>query len=87
MWKRNHKLEEAIATLIQNQAAFVAEMRERNRELAELDREMAQLKRTSDERFARIEERFGRIESMLTALASLPDKVKEQIAFGFAALA
>ncbi len=71
MVKKNNTLEDAVATLIQNQAAFVAELRETNRE-------MAQLKRTTDERFARI-------ESLLAALASLPEKVKEEIAFGFAA--
>ena len=78
MVKKNHTLDEAMAALIQNQAAFVAELRETNAELRETNREMVQLKRTSDERFARI-------ESMLAGLATLPDKVKEEIAFGFAA--
>src|SRR5437879_1956013 len=92
MVKKNGKLEDAIATLIQNQAAFVAEMREMSREKREMDREMrqinrglartnremAELKRTSDERFARI-------ESLLATLVNLPEKLKEEIAFGFAA--
>ncbi len=78
MAKGNGRLEEAIAILIQNQAAFVAESREINARIAEMER-------TNSERFARIEERFMRIEALLLEhnrmLLALPDAVREKIGF------
>ena len=54
----NGRLEEALTTLLQNQAelvqnqtAFVAQMRERDREMIEMQR-----------RFARIDDRFAQVE-------------------------
>ncbi len=66
--QKNGRLEEAMALLIQNQAAFIAEKRETDKELADLRREnfkeMAELRRESvdlqrknDERFARSSDR------------------------------
>src|SRR5205823_9471760 len=46
--ERNGRLEEAMAMLIQNQAAFLARV-------AETDRQLAEMQRINSERFARIE--------------------------------
>jgi len=74
----NGRLEEALATLIQNQAAFVAR-------LAETDARIAEMERINTERFARIEERFARIEALLLEhnrfLQSLPETIREKIGF------
>jgi hypothetical protein len=72
------RLEEAIALLIQNQAAFVGQ-------LAEANRERAELKRESDERFARIEAQMAEIIRVLNEhgriLERLPEAVREKIGF------
>ena len=74
----NGRLEEALATLIQNQAAFVARM-------SGADVRMAEMERINAERFARIEERFARIEALLLEhnriLQALPDAIREKIGF------
>jgi len=75
---RNNRLEEAVALLIQNQAAFLARV-------SEMDR-------VSSERFARIEERFGRLEANMETilrvlseharlLEALPEAVRQKIGF------
>ena len=74
----NGRLEEAMATLLQNQALFVAQMADINHRL--------------DERFARIDERFARIEAILIQhsqilnehtriLQALPEAVRDKIGF------
>jgi hypothetical protein len=74
----NGRLEEALATLIQNQAAFVAQLHQR-------DREMAELQRVNSERFARIESillEHSRILAEHTRiLERLPEAVREKIGF------
>jgi DNA repair ATPase RecN len=74
----NGRLEEALATLIQNQAAFLARA-------SETDAHLAELARRTDERFARIEERFFRIEALLMEynrlLEALPETIREKIGF------
>jgi hypothetical protein len=72
------RLEEALATLIQNQAAFVARM-------SDIDAQMAETNRINAERFARIEalllehtrilQEHGRIMQALT------DAIREKIGF------
>jgi septal ring factor EnvC (AmiA/AmiB activator) len=49
-------LAQSVATLIQNQAAFVAQLRENDVRIAEFQREAAEIERENKERFARIEE-------------------------------
>jgi hypothetical protein len=65
------KLEDALATLIQNQAAFVSQLRENDRLHLELERETR--------------ERFARIESLLLEhnriLENLPEAIREKIGF------
>jgi hypothetical protein len=67
----NGRLEEALATLIQNQAAFVARMSEIDARVAEMDRLNA--------------ERFKRIEALLLEhnriLQALPDAIRDKIGF------
>jgi hypothetical protein len=67
----NGRLEEALATLIQNQAAFLTRM-------SEIDARAAEMDRTNSER-------FGRIEALLIEhnriLQALPDAIRDK--FGF----
>jgi hypothetical protein len=81
----NGRLEEALATLIQNQAAFVAQMRKTDRQIAEMER-------INTERFARIEailldhSRILAEHSRILAdhtriLEALADAIREKIGF------
>jgi hypothetical protein len=67
----NGRLEEALATLIQNQATFVASMPEIDARVPDMDRIYA--------------ERFARIEALLLEnnrlLQALPDAIREKISF------
>ena len=67
----NGRLEEAMALLIQNQAAFVGQLRE-------TDNRMAAMERVNAERFARIETLLLEHNRMLKAL---PDAVRQKIGF------
>ena len=79
------RLEEAMALLIQNQAAFVGR-------LAETDRQHLQFEREAAERFARIEAQMAEIIRVLNEhgrllaehsrlLERLPEAVREKIGF------
>lgn len=72
------RLEDALATLIQNQASFVARM-------SEIDMRMAEMTRTNTERFAEMDKRFARIEDLLIEhnriLRALPDAIRDKIGF------
>jgi hypothetical protein len=90
--QKNGRLEEALAimlqnmaTLVQTQAAFVADKRE-------TDKELADLRRQNNERFARIDERFVQMDQRLAAIEAvlrehnrilerLPDAVRDKIGF------
>jgi hypothetical protein len=72
------RLEEAIAILIQNQAAFVAQMRETEKRMAETDREIADAERINSERFARIE---AILLDHSRILQALPDAIRDKIGF------
>lgn len=83
--QRNGRLEEAMTTLLQTRAAFLAR-------ISETDRELAELKRINAERFARIEtillehSRILAEHSRILAdhsriLAALPDAIREKIDF------
>jgi hypothetical protein len=89
----NGRMEDALATLlqnqaelVQNQAAFVAQMRERDREMIEMQRRFARIDERFaqvDQRFAQIDQRFANIEALLREhnriLERLPDAVREKI--------
>ena len=72
------RLEDALATLIQTQAAFVAQLSESERHHLKFERETA-------ERFARIEAQMAEIIRVLNEhgriLERLPDAVREKIGF------
>lgn len=72
------RLEEAMAMLIQNQAAFLAQVAETNRELVALKKEGNETNRINDERFARIE---AILIDMSRMLQGLPEAVREKIGF------
>ena len=72
------RLEEALAILIQNQAALVARQ-------SETDRLHLEFERASTERFARIEKQMAEIIHVLNEhgqiLLRLPEAVREKIGF------
>ena len=76
--RRNGRLEEAMALLIQNQAAFVSQLSTIN---ARMDERFASM----DKRFARIEERLDKIEHTLAdhhqILLGLLESIRKEIGF------
>lgn len=79
------RLEEALAQLIQNEAAFVSQQAETNRRMAENERLYLQYKREADERFARIEAQMAEIIRVLNEhgriLERLTEAIREKIGF------
>lgn len=84
----NGRLEEALAALIQNQAAFLSHLSRMDERFARADERFAKM----DERFAKIDECFARIESELEAikaillrheqmLQELPEAIRQKIGF------
>lgn len=65
------RLEDALATLIQNQASFVARM-------SDIDARMVEMNRVNSERFARIEALLIEYNRILQAL---PDAIRDKIGF------
>jgi hypothetical protein len=86
-------IEQAIATLVNNQAAFVAQLNENNKIRAEADLLSAQTRKEADLRFARIEKELEEIKAILQRhdsiltnllpeiLAKLPEAVSRKIGF------
>jgi glutamyl/glutaminyl-tRNA synthetase len=76
--QRSTHLEEAIALLIQTQAAFVAQ-------LAENSREIEESRRKNDRTFSEINRKFAHIEAMLLRhermLTDLPEVIRQKIGF------
>jgi hypothetical protein len=72
------RLEEALATLIQNQASFLARM-------SEIDARVAEMNRINTERFARIEalliEHSRILQEHSRILQALPEMIREKIGF------
>jgi predicted nucleic acid-binding Zn-ribbon protein len=64
----NNHLEEAMALLIRNQAAFVEQISRTDQERLRLQRQTEELQRKSEEWQRKSEERFARIEAQLTQL-------------------
>ena len=67
----NGRLEDALATLIQNQASFLARM-------SEIDSRVADMDRINSDRFARIEALLLEHNRILKAL---PEVMREKIGF------
>ena len=81
----NNHLQEAMALLIRNQAAFVEQIARNDQERLTLQRKsderqvrIEEWQRKSDERFDRIEQRLSRVE---TILVQLPKAIKKEIGF------
>ena len=74
----HNRLEEAMALLINNQAAFLSRM-------ADSDRRLSEIERAASERFARIERDMSAILRVLAEhsqmLERLPEAVREKIGF------
>jgi hypothetical protein len=80
---RNNHLEEAMALLIRNQAAFVEQIARNDQErlaLKEWQHKTEVWQRKAEERFDKIEERLSRIEASLVELPkNLLQTILEQI--------
>ncbi len=74
----NNHLEEAMALLIRNQAAFVEQIARNDQERLKLQRSSDESQRETKERFTGVEERLSRIE---TILLQLPKAIKKEIGF------
>ena len=72
------RLEEAMALLIQNQAAFLARASEIDARVADIDVSSKELRRENTERFARIE---AILLEHSRVLAALPEAVRERMGF------
>ena len=72
------RLEEAMALLIQNQAAFLARASEIDARVADSDVSSKELRRENTERFAHIE---AILLEHSRVLAALPEAVRERMGF------
>ena len=90
--QKNGRLEEAMATLLQNQALFVSQIADINHRLDERFARLEERFARIDERFARIDERLAHLESILVQhsqilnehsriLLALPEAVREKMGF------
>ena len=83
--RQNGTLSQAITLLVQNQAAFVAQLAEANKERAELQRQTIELERQMDLRMTRIEKTMEEIKAILVRhqriLEQLPDALQQKIGF------
>jgi hypothetical protein len=79
------RLDEALATLVQNQAAFVGRLAESDRAHLEFERRHLEYQRETAERFARIEAQMAEIIRVLAEhsrlLEHLPEAVRETMGF------
>ena len=78
----NNHLQEAMALLIRNQAAFVEQIARNDQERLALQRKMEEWQRKSDERFDRIEADLLQLPKNIvqTILDQLP-RIKKEIGF------
>jgi hypothetical protein len=78
MKSANNRLEEAVATLINNQASFQANFLALQAEKRQIEAERREIQRRNDEHFAEIIAILKHHEQMLQAL---PDAIREKIGF------
>ena len=82
---RNNHLEEAMALLIRNQAAFLDRAAQTDREALTLKRELAAIERELAAIERESNKRFERIESILlehrVILEALPEAIRQKIGF------
>jgi hypothetical protein len=81
----NGTLAQAIALLIQNQAAFVAELAEANRERTAIERRtearFRHIEKTMDEMKAMLIDRERVLREVYEMLKELPEAVRQKIGF------
>jgi len=86
----NYNLQEAMALLIRNRAAFVEQVARNDRERLGLERESKEQFARIEKRFLKVEERLKKIEASLEQLPKillqhilqqLPKAVKKEIGF------
>ena len=80
--RANNHLEEAMALLISNQAAFVEQISRNDQERLALQRRTEEWQRKSDERFAKIETQLRELPAKIvqTVLDQFP-RLKKEIGF------
>jgi hypothetical protein len=80
--RANNHLQEAMALLIRNQAAFVEQISRNDQERLKLQRQTEKWQRKSEERFARIEARLDELPNQIVqaVLDQLP-RIKKEIGF------
>ena len=83
--KGRDRLDEAMALLVQNEAAFVGRLAETDRVHLEFERRHLEFERETAERFARIEAQMAEIIRVLSEhgrlIEGLTDAVREKIGF------
>jgi hypothetical protein len=78
MKSTNNRLEEAVATLINNQASFQSNLLAIQTEIREIEADRREIQRRNDEHFAEIIAILKHHEQMLQAL---PEAIREKIGF------
>jgi hypothetical protein len=82
---RNSTLDQAMALLVQNNAAFLLQLAETNKRQADTDQRLARLEIENRECFERIEEEIRQIKLILLRheqmLAALPETIRQKIGF------
>ncbi len=78
MRRNGSNLEQAMALLIQNQAAFMSLLAETHKRQREAETETHKWQREADVRFARIERDLEQIKAILVAL---PEAIRQKIGF------
>lgn len=82
---RNGNLAQAIALLVHNQAEFIAQLAQSNKERAELQRQSVEMERQMDLRMTRIENTMEEIKAILIRhermLEQLPEALQQKIGF------
>jgi|ERR1051326_8251691 Mg2+ and Co2+ transporter CorA len=73
------KLDQAITLLINNQAAFVQQLAESNRDRAEMQRQHLEYQRESAARFARIQVHLAEIIRLLNEHSRILERLPEAI--------
>jgi hypothetical protein len=87
MWRRatQSTIDQSMALLVQNNAAFLLQLAETNKRQAETDQLLARLQIENRERFERIEEEIRQIRLILLRheqmLAALPEAIRQKIGF------
>src|SRR5215510_14286513 len=78
---RNGTLAQAMALLIQNQAAFVAQLGESQKKHAEIESRIARIERTLEDIKSVLTEHSRVLNELPETLAHLPEAVRRKIGF------